>query len=354
MPALHKTDQKFTIGQTVSEDPEEEKKQKQFKGILNKLTIDNFEKLSVRILEVGIVERKTLEGLISQVFDKALTETSFCEMYAQLCQRLAGARDGNDRALLPTFDNPEQPSKRIDFRRLLLNQCQSEFEKGIDADKAVKADEALHPGRKDSENDDDDDHDDANDGNSNDKKDGAADGANGDGDEKKAGAADGKAAGEVDSKEGDAGTASTPLESTPSEPPAKPKDAAAEAKAAVLAARRAERVAADAARQARRRMLGNMQFIGQLYKYGLLTEKIMHNCVIQLLADEATPRAEDVECLCRLLSTVGGKLDATTKPELRDRMRVSSFLAPRRCMRLGACWGQQPGAGLEVCCEVLG
>jgi translation initiation factor 4G len=41
---------------------------------------------------------------------------------------------------------------------------------------------------------------------------------------------------------------------------------------------------AEEERQARRRMLGNMQFIGQLYKYSLLTERIMHNCVIQLLA----------------------------------------------------------------------
>ncbi len=30
-------------------------------------------------------------------------------------------------------------------------------------------------------------------------------------------------------------------------------------------------------------MLGNMQFLGQLYKYALLTERIMHNCVQQLL-----------------------------------------------------------------------
>ena len=43
------------------------------------------------------------------------------------------------------------------------------------------------------------------------------------------------------------------------------------------------RVVAEQERQARRRMLGNMQFIGQLYKCGLLTERIMHNCVQQLL-----------------------------------------------------------------------
>jgi translation initiation factor 4G len=43
------------------------------------------------------------------------------------------------------------------------------------------------------------------------------------------------------------------------------------------------KVAAELERQARRRMLGNMQFIGQLYKNALLTERIMHNCVHQLL-----------------------------------------------------------------------
>ena len=38
--------------------------------------------------------------------------------------------------------------------------------------------------------------------------------------------------------------------------------------------------------------------------------------------DESKPRPEDVECLCKLLATVGGKLDSTTKAEFRDRMKV--------------------------------
>ena len=41
--------------------------------------------------------------------------------------------------MLPTFDNPETPNKRVDLRRLLLNKCQVEFEKGIEADSKVKA-----------------------------------------------------------------------------------------------------------------------------------------------------------------------------------------------------------------------
>ena len=35
--------------------------------------------------------------------------------------------------------------------------------------------------------------------------------------------------------------------------------------------------------QARRRSLGNIQFIGHLYKQHLLTEKIMHACMMHLL-----------------------------------------------------------------------
>ena len=45
---LHRTGNRYVAGQTQSSDPDEEKKQRTFKGILNKLTIDNFEKLSAQ------------------------------------------------------------------------------------------------------------------------------------------------------------------------------------------------------------------------------------------------------------------------------------------------------------------
>lgn len=37
--------------------------------------------------------------------------------------------------------------------------------------------------------------------------------------------------------------------------------------------------------QARSRALGNIQFVGHLYKHRMLTEKIMHNCIQTLLED---------------------------------------------------------------------
>eukprot|EP01136_Pigoraptor_vietnamica_P036096 Opistho-1_new@9391 len=58
----------------------------------------------------------------------------------------------------------------------------------------------------------------------------------------------------------------------------------------------------------KRRMIGNIQFIGELFKLQMLSEKIMHICVRQLLTKKDRDE-EDLECLCRLLSTVGKLMD---------------------------------------------
>ena len=52
----------------------------------------------------------------------------------------------------------------------------------------------------------------------------------------------------------------------------------------------------------RRRSLGNIRFIGELYKIKMLNGKIMHECIRKLL--EQTDE-ESLECLCRLVTTVG-------------------------------------------------
>lgn len=70
---------------------------------------------------------------------------------------------------------------------------------------------------------------------------------------------------------------------------------------------KAQAEAAEAERElkARRRMLGNIQFIGHLYKCGLLTERIIHSCIVSLMQDTKSPRPDDIECLCKLLTTLG-------------------------------------------------
>ena len=55
------------LGALVSEDPEEEKRQKDFKSLLNKLTLDNYATIKDKIVAVGIASETTLKGLIDQV-----------------------------------------------------------------------------------------------------------------------------------------------------------------------------------------------------------------------------------------------------------------------------------------------
>ena len=59
----------------------------------------------------------------------------------------------------------------------------------------------------------------------------------------------------------------------------------------------------------KRRVLGNMRFIGEIFKVGLIGEKIMHSIITELLSNVENPEEEEIECLCRLLMTIGSILD---------------------------------------------
>lgn len=61
-----------------------------------------------------------MKGIIKLVFDKATSEPKFCAMYAELCRKLAENT--------PTFAAESEGGKPTNFKRLLLNQCQEEFE----------------------------------------------------------------------------------------------------------------------------------------------------------------------------------------------------------------------------------
>lgn len=63
------------------------------------------------------------------------------------------------------------------------------------------------------------------------------------------------------------------------------------------------------AQKAKRQGLGLIKFIGELFKLQMLTERIMHECVKKLLGNVANPEEEEIESLCKLLSTVGSLLD---------------------------------------------
>ncbi|KAH9944591.1 armadillo-type protein [Amylocystis lapponica] len=64
-----------------------------------------------------------------------------------------------------------------------------------------------------------------------------------------------------------------------------------------------------AAQKARQQGLGLIRFIGELFKVQMLTERIMHECVKKLLRNDENPEEEEIESLCKLLTTVGQILD---------------------------------------------
>ena len=66
-----------------------------------------------------------------------------------------------------------------------------------------------------------------------------------------------------------------------------------------------------AASKAKRRGLGLIRFIGELFKLQMLTERIMHECIKKLLGNVENPEEEEIESLCKLLTTVGSLLDTT-------------------------------------------
>ncbi|RMZ71462.1 eukaryotic translation initiation factor subunit eIF-4F [Pyrenophora seminiperda CCB06] len=60
---------------------------------------------------------------------------------------------------------------------------------------------------------------------------------------------------------------------------------------------------------AKRKGLGLIQFIGELYKLGMLTLRIMHECVLKLLDFEGLPDEAAIESLVKLLRTVGQTME---------------------------------------------
>ncbi|XP_056229786.1 eukaryotic translation initiation factor 4 gamma 1-like isoform X2 [Seriola aureovittata] len=186
---------------------------KRVRSILNKLTPQKFQQLMKQVTELTIDTEERLKGVIDLTFEKAISEPDFSVAYANMCRCLMGLK----------VQTTDKPGVTVNFRKLLLNRCQKEFEKDKDDDENF---------------------------------------------EKK-------------QKE---------LEAAPGE----------EEK------QRLVEELEDAKDKARRRSLGNIKFIGELFKLKMLTEVIMHDCIVKLLKNHDE---ESLECLCRLLSTIGKDLD---------------------------------------------
>jgi translation initiation factor 4G len=86
--------------------------------VLNKLSLTKFEKLSDAFIDTGIGRNaECLAGAIELIVKKAQDEPHFAAMYAALCLKLAH-----------TPMDFEEPGKKKKFKKMLLSECQKEFE----------------------------------------------------------------------------------------------------------------------------------------------------------------------------------------------------------------------------------
>ena len=201
--------------------------QRKVKSNLNKMTPNNFDKISNQILEIAQQSKNETDGrslrqVIQLTFEKATDEAHWAEMYAQFCHRML-------ESMSPEIKDDSIRDKKGDvvagghlFRKYLLTRCQTEFERGWKAN-------------------------------------------------------------------------------LPEKPEGDTEEAAMLSDAYYTAA------------AAKRRGLGLVRFIGELYKLGMLTERIMHECVKKLVDYEGTPDEAEIESLTSLLKTIGQQLDNSDK-----------------------------------------
>ena len=109
--------------------------ERKVKGLLNKLTAENFESISKQVLAWADKSAKETDGrilkqVIALIFEKATDEQTWSEIYARLCLFLCMkvSDDVADHSLVEPTGQPTQGGKL--FRRYLLTRCQADYERG--------------------------------------------------------------------------------------------------------------------------------------------------------------------------------------------------------------------------------
>ena len=81
--------------------------EKQVKGLLNKMTKEKFDKLSAQMCDIPILSYNMLSMFIKLVYEKAINEPSFSDMYASLCYSLSQKVKNAD--FIKTIESDEDP-----------------------------------------------------------------------------------------------------------------------------------------------------------------------------------------------------------------------------------------------------
>ncbi|XP_050560420.1 eukaryotic translation initiation factor 4 gamma 3 isoform X6 [Spodoptera frugiperda] len=215
---------------------------KKFRGILNKLTPQKFDTLLERVKTLEINNQKRLEGVIDLVFEKAIDEPNFSEAYAAMCHKLS--------VLKVPADNPTMPdNKCVNFRALIINKCQNQFE-------THKVDEQILK------------------------------------------------------LESELAACSDPLKK-----------------------KELQLMIDEENRRVRMRSVGNVRFIGELYKLKMLTSKIMDYCM-KYLIDKV--EEEKLECLCKLLTTIGEQVESEPNTQLDNIFKKMKEIVDRKSNKISS------------------
>lgn len=81
--------------------------EKQVRGLLNKMTKEKFERLSTQMCEIPILSYEMLTMMIGNVYEKAIFEPAFGDMYAELCVRLS--QTANKASFVKIIESDEEP-----------------------------------------------------------------------------------------------------------------------------------------------------------------------------------------------------------------------------------------------------
>ncbi|KAJ0183840.1 hypothetical protein K1T71_000263 [Dendrolimus kikuchii] len=232
---------RFRKENMTEEDYKTQELYKKFRGILNKLTPEKFDTLLDRVKTLEINNQKRLEGVIDLVFEKAIDEPNFSVAYAAMCNKLS--------TLKVPADNPTNPDQCVNFRALIINKCQNQFETDKVDEQVLKLEKELE-------------------------------------------------------------------ECTD---PTKKKEL--------------HLMLEEENRRVRMRSVGNVRFIGELYKLKMLTCKIMDYCM-KYLIDKV--EEEKLECLCKLLTTIGEQVENETTSQLDNIFKKMQDIVDRKSNKISS------------------
>lgn len=99
---------------------------KQFRGLLNKVTRRNFHVIGKKMDELVIDSEYQMEQVLTLIFERAVSEPKFCNLYARLCL-LLGMRNITTHVV----KHGQVVREKTEFRKVLIQKCQREFERDI-------------------------------------------------------------------------------------------------------------------------------------------------------------------------------------------------------------------------------